>query len=164
MPTVLPFHRAVVLHPAFAPVAADEPFSVHTRWIESESDIVLAPQSPATTGSEAARERLIVEVGGKRLEVTVPVSVVAGTGPAAEAGAGAGTGPGRRRGAPRRQQRSAASGAALISPMQGTIVTIAVTEGQSVSAGEVVVVLEAMKMEQPLQAHTSGTVTRLSVA
>jgi acetyl-CoA/propionyl-CoA carboxylase, biotin carboxylase, biotin carboxyl carrier protein len=158
MPTVLPFHRAVVTDPAFA----DEPFTVHTRWIETDFSTSLPPQEPASTQDTPPRERLTVEVGGKRLEVTVPLPDRAAaapvnakrhhraTRPAASSPVGAGS------------SRSASD--ALISPMQGTIIKIAVAEGQQVSAGDVVVVLEAMKMEQPLTAHKDGTVTGLSVA
>ncbi|HLJ98735.1 MAG TPA: biotin carboxylase N-terminal domain-containing protein [Streptosporangiaceae bacterium] len=154
MPTVLPFHRAVVRDPAFRPATADEPFIIYTRWIESEFDNTLEPQEPATASDQPERETLTVEVAGKRLEVSVPLSRHA---PAAAQ-------PAQRRAASRQQHPSAASGAALISPMQGTIIKIAVTEGQQVSVGDTIVVLEAMKMEQPLQAHKAGTVTGLAVS
>jgi acetyl-CoA/propionyl-CoA carboxylase, biotin carboxylase, biotin carboxyl carrier protein len=151
MPTVIPFHRAVVRDPAFR---GPDSLGVHTRWIETEFSAGL----PAFDGAfssvdEPARERLIVEVGGKRLEVIVPVSVRTTASPATSE---------RARRSPRAAS-SAPAGDALISPMQGTIIKIAVTEGQVVSAGDVVVVLEAMKMEQPLVAHKDGTVAGLSV-
>jgi len=151
MPTVLPFHRAVVTDPAFT----SEPFAVHTRWIETEFAADLPPQDPAAVAPAAERERLTVEIGGKRLEVIVPVSLSrrAAAAPAlAER--------------PRRATRHTPptpAGDSLISPMQGTIIKIAVSEGQQVSAGDVVVVLEAMKMEQPLTAHKDGMVAGLSV-
>jgi acetyl-CoA/propionyl-CoA carboxylase biotin carboxyl carrier protein len=154
MPTVLPFHRAVVADPAFT----SEPFSVHTRWIETEFGGDLPPYSgdqAAPDGQVADRERITVEVGGKRLEVVLP------------AGFGAGQAPARR---PRRERPDGPSGGdgqaggdALVSPMQGTIVKIVAEDGQAVSAGDTVVVLEAMKMEQPLTAHKDGTVTGLTV-
>ena len=151
MPTVLPFHRAVVRDPAFT----DDPFRVHTRWIETEWTNELAPWAGVAAADEpAARETVVVEVGGRRLEVTLP----AGLG-AAAAGAAAPQ-PGRRS-----RSRSGAAGPggdALTSPMQGTIVTLAVAEGDHVETGDLVVVLEAMKMEQPLTAHKSGTVKGLS--
>jgi acetyl-CoA/propionyl-CoA carboxylase biotin carboxyl carrier protein len=159
LPTVLPFHRAVVSDPAFAP-APGEPFAVHTRWIETEFDNRIEPWSgPAgEAGEPEERERLVVEVAGKRLEVSLP----AGFG--AAGGARTAAVPGRS--APKRSasraSKAAASGDALTSPMQGTIVKIAVEEGQTVAAGELVVVLEAMKMEQPLAAHKAGTVTGLA--
>ncbi|MBG0813435.1 biotin carboxylase N-terminal domain-containing protein [Planomonospora sp. ID82291] len=168
MPTVLPFHRAVVTDPAFAPPVEGEPFSVHTRWIETEFDNTIPPYAGETgdeSGPEPAeRERITVEVGGKRLEVVLP----AGFG---LAGPGAGRAPGTSgsAAAPRRRggggaAKKAASGDALVSPMQGTIVKVVATDGDTVAAGDTIVVLEAMKMEQPLTAHKSGTVTGLSAA
>ena len=173
MPTVLPFHRALLEDPAFT----SEPFSVHTRWIETEFAGHLPPYSPdGATASDGAgpageRERIVVEVSGKRLEVVVPAGLGAVTGgPAARpdaAGRGpgsAGRGPGRT--AERRSRGAAtppADGDALVSPMQGTIVKIVAADGQQVTAGETIVVLEAMKMEQPLAAHKDGTVAALTV-
>src|SRR5690242_11265906 len=155
MPTVLPFHRAVVADPAFA----GEPLRVHTRWIETEFDAPMPAQDAAEVSEPAGREAVIVEVGGKRLEVIVPAGA---WGPSGSGGAG-GT-PARAGARPRsRRAHHASSGDTLTSPMQGTIIKIAVTEGQQVSAGDTVVVLEAMKMEQPLTAHKDGTVTGLSV-
>jgi len=155
MPTVLPFHRAVVADPAFA----GEPLRVHTRWIETEFDTPMPPQETAGAAPAPEREKLTVEVAGKRLEVVVPAGLAAGRRTdAGSAGAERARGSGRaRRSAP------AGSGNTLVSPMQGTIVKIAASEGQQVSAGDVIVVLEAMKMEQPLTAHKDGTVTGLSV-
>ena len=150
MPTVLPFHRAVVTDPAFA--APDGSLRVHTRWIETEFSAPLPAQDPPSATDPPDRETLTVEVDGKRLNVTVP-----GRSPVAAAS------PER----PRRAGRpagSAPAGNALISPMQGTIIKIAVADGQQVQAGDVVVVLEAMKMEQPLNAHKDGTVAGLTAA
>ncbi len=163
LPTVLPFHRAVVVDPAFAPADPDQPFSVHTRWIETEWD----NQVPAWTGtSEAAgpepeRSTVVVEVGGKRLEVSLPGGLLAGSGTAA-GGDGAANGRAGRR-SRRTGPAAAVSGDALTSPMQGTIVKLAVEEGQNVAAGDLVVVLEAMKMEQPLTAHKAGRISALAV-
>jgi acetyl-CoA/propionyl-CoA carboxylase, biotin carboxylase, biotin carboxyl carrier protein len=200
MPTLLPFHRAVVTDPAFT----SSPFTVHTRWIETEFDGGLQPYSGAVESpadgqdaagaAAAARERITVEVGGKRLEVVIPAGLGAGVhaspgAAGAPGGRGGPFGPGGPGGAGQsarspagrsRRRRSggdssadgggtgggaggAAGGDALISPMQGTIVKIVAAEGQHVSAGETVVVLEAMKMEQPLTAHKDGTVTGLAV-
>ncbi|HUY46569.1 MAG TPA: biotin carboxylase N-terminal domain-containing protein [Streptosporangiaceae bacterium] len=155
MPTVLPFHRAVVRDPAFT----SEPFAVHTRWIETEFAGAIEPFSapPADeAGAERPRERITVEVGGKRLEVVLP------------AGLGMAGPPATARRAPRgRRSGGAAAGKAsgdeLASPMQGTISKIVAAEGDRVSAGDTVVVLEAMKMEQPLTAHKDGTVTGLAL-
>ena len=159
MPTVLPFHRAVVDDPAFA----GDHFDVHTRWIETEFAAVLEPQASAVTAEDPPRERLTVEVGGKRLEVVLPavLSLPAASGAPSSS-------PERTRGSRTSSRRSrgvsgAGSGDSLVTPMQGTIVKIVAAEGQQVSAGETVVILEAMKMEQPLAAHKAGTVTGLAV-
>ncbi len=157
MPTVIPFHAAVVSDPAF--IGSDGSFAVHTRWIETEFDNKLAPYAGELDGGAEAgeREKVTVEVGGRRLEVVLP----AGLGAAASgAAAGAKKKPARRAGGA--GKGAAASGDALTSPMQGTIVKIAVEEGQTVAEGDLIVVLEAMKMEQPLNAHKAGTVTGLS--
>ena len=159
MPTVLPFHRAVVADPAFA----GEPLRVHTRWIETEFHTPMPAQEtaePASGPGSAEREKLTVEVGGKRLEVVLPAGFARGDGAPRERGVPGGRAPGAKRG---RRSVHAGSGDTLTSPMQGTIIKIAVAEGQRVSAGDAVVVLEAMKMEQPLTAHKDGTVTGLSV-
>jgi len=169
MPTVLPFHRAVVVDPAFAPEAG-EPFRVHTRWIETEFDNTIEPWSPATAdladlaGGDASvrpATTLTVEVDGKRLQVRLP-------GEFAVPATGSGPTPGGLRAAPKRTRgRTAAGGAsgnALTCPMQGTIVRVAVTDGDTVAAGDLVVVLEAMKMEQPLTAHKAGVVKGLAVS
>ncbi len=156
MPTVLPFHRAVVRDEAFTA----EPFQVHTRWIETEFSNTIEPYSgpPAEPAEAALRERITVEVGGKRLEVVLPTGLGA-AGPAAAT-------PARR---PSRGRQAGSDGAGqasgdeLASPMQGTITKIVAAEGEHVSAGDTVVVLEAMKMEQPLTAHKDGTVTGLAV-
>jgi acetyl-CoA/propionyl-CoA carboxylase biotin carboxyl carrier protein len=159
MATALPFHRAVVRDPAFAP-ADGATFTIFTRWIETEFD----NQVPPFTGAAAAdpdageRERVVVEVNGKRLEVTLPSGFGAGGG-----GNPAGGGPKK---APKRSTAkragAAASGDALTAPMQGTIVKVAVSDGDVVAAGDLVVVLEAMKMEQPINAHKAGTIAGLS--
>ena len=152
MATALPFHRAVVRDPAFT----SHPFTVHTRWMETEFDNQIPPFAGAAEAAEeaATREIVVVEVGGKRLEVSLP------------AGFGSGGGAGPRKAAPKRsvgkRSASGASGDSLIAPMQGTIVKVAVSDGDVVSAGDLVVVLEAMKMEQPLNAHKSGTITGLA--
>ena len=161
MPTVIPFHRAVVSDPAFAPADAKEPFTIHTRWIETEFVNTIPPWSGHGEDAEApaARESVVVEVGGKRLEVTLPAGLAKGNG-----GGGAGgkaAAPAKRRGGGAKG-KAGVSGDALASPMQGTIVKIAVEEGATVAAGDLVVVLEAMKMEQPLTAHKAGTVTGLA--
>jgi acetyl-CoA/propionyl-CoA/long-chain acyl-CoA carboxylase, biotin carboxylase, biotin carboxyl carrier protein len=160
MPTVLPFHRAVVSDPAFA----GDHLGVHTRWIETEFAGALAPQDTPAPALEPARERLTVEVGGKRLEVVVPAAL--GVSAAADSSRPPERSVGSRASA-RRSPRAAGgqvSGDALVTPMQGTIVKIVADEGEQVSAGEAVVILEAMKMEQPLVAHKAGTITDLTVS
>jgi acetyl-CoA/propionyl-CoA carboxylase biotin carboxyl carrier protein len=152
--TVLPFHRAVVRDPAFAP-AGGEPFGVFTRWIETEFD----NQIPAFTGAAepaepAERERVIVEVNGRRLEVSLPAGLAAGSRPTAQKVA-------PKRSAARKAA-GAVSGDTLTAPMQGTIVRVAVNNDDTVAAGDLIVVLEAMKMEQPITAHKSGTITALN--
>ena len=157
--TVIPFHQAVVDDPAFAPSEPQTPFAVHTRWIETEFDnrIPPYPGGGVTGEGEARRESVVIEVSGKRFEVSLP----AGLGTVGEAsGRGAGARPPRRSAAGRAGH--VAGGDALTSPMQGTIVKVVVEEGQQVEAGELVVVLEAMKMEQPINAHKAGIVTGLA--
>ncbi|WP_030591441.1 acetyl/propionyl/methylcrotonyl-CoA carboxylase subunit alpha [Streptomyces anulatus] len=155
MATAIPFHRAVVADPAFTA----DPFTVHTRWIETEFVNEIKPfaaPADADAEDEAGRETVVVEVGGKRLEVSLPSSLGMSL---ARTGLAAGAKPKRRAA---KKAGSAASGDTLASPMQGTIVKIAVEEGQEVKEGDLVVVLEAMKMEQPLNAHRSGTVKGLT--
>ena len=165
MPTVLPFDRVVVRDPAFTA----EPFSVHTRWIETEFENAIEPWSgrgpgpapapgPGQENAQPPRERITVEVDGKRLEVVLPAGLGAVAGPAPAASRRPGRG--RRAGA---AAAAPASGDDLVSPMQGTITKIVAAEGDRVSAGDTIVVLEAMKMEQPLTAHKDGTVTGLAV-
>ncbi|MFI5843648.1 acetyl/propionyl/methylcrotonyl-CoA carboxylase subunit alpha [Catenuloplanes sp. NPDC051500] len=165
MATALPFHRLVVRDPAFTA----EPFTVHTRWIETE----WSGEVPAFTGGGAAeaetpRETIVVEVGGKRLEVSLPGGLGASGGFGSPGGLGASGDGGARnsRSSTRRTggrgAATAAGGDALVSPMQGTIVKIVANEGDTVSEGDLIVVLEAMKMEQPLNAHKSGTITDMT--
>jgi acetyl-CoA/propionyl-CoA carboxylase, biotin carboxylase, biotin carboxyl carrier protein len=160
MPTVLPFHRAVVNDPAFA----GEPFTVFTRWIETEFTAGLEPQDAAVIEADAERSRLTVEVGGKRLEVTLPAALaIAAPAGGATAPAAGGRPSSRRSRAGGAGRAGQPGGDSLVTPMQGTIVKIVAAEGQQVSADDTVVVLEAMKMEQPLKAHKAGTVTGLAV-
>ncbi|QUH06429.1 ATP-grasp domain-containing protein [Saccharopolyspora erythraea] len=152
--TVLPFHRAVVADPAFTAEGAGG-FGVHTRWIETEFDNTLPAFDGAAEAAEAARRRtVVVEVGGRRLEVSLPADLTPAVAPAAGAGRAR-----RRSGGGR---GGAASGDAVTAPMQGTLVKLAVAEGDRVGAGEEIAVLEAMKMENPVLAHKDGTVTGLT--
>jgi acetyl-CoA/propionyl-CoA carboxylase biotin carboxyl carrier protein len=157
MATVLPFHRLVVADPAFA-ADTGEGFSVHTRWIETEWDNTVEPFAGGQEADEEAapRQNVVVEVGGRRLEVSLPGDLAIGTGGAA---AGKSKAPRKRGGG---TGGAAVSGDAVTAPMQGTIIKVAVSDGDTVSAGDLVVVLEAMKMENPVTAHKDGTVTGLS--
>ncbi|MFI7679591.1 biotin carboxylase N-terminal domain-containing protein [Actinophytocola sp. NPDC049390] len=153
MATVLPFHRVIVRDPAFA-----AEFTVHTRWIETEFDNRIepfpTPTDPAPSEEqEGERQTVVVEVGGRRLEVSLPAGLATGSAPKAAAK------PRKRAGG----KTTVASGDAVTAPMQGTIVKIAVEDGQAVQAGDLIVVLEAMKMENPVTAHKPGTVTGLNV-
>ncbi|WP_329262254.1 ATP-grasp domain-containing protein [Actinoallomurus sp. NBC_01490] len=155
MATAIPFHRAVIEDPAFT----SAPFTVHTRWIETEFTNTIPPFTGGAgteDAGEPGRETVVVEVGGKRLEVSLPASLGT-TLPRATAAGGARP---KRRAAGR--SGPAASGDTLTSPMQGTIVKVAVEEGEHVGEGDLVVVLEAMKMEQPINAHRSGTIKSLT--
>ncbi len=153
--TALTFHRVVVRDPDFAP-APGEPFKVHTRWIETEFNNTIPAYHGSADGviEPQERETVVVEVGGKRVEVTLPAGLGAS---AAPAGAAA---PKKRKGAGKKA--GGASGDSLVAPMQGTIVKVEVEEGQQVAEGDLIVVLEAMKMEQPLNAHKAGTIAKLT--
>ncbi len=161
--TVIPFHRAVVSDPAF--IGDENGFSVHTRWIETEWENTVEPFTGggAVDEEEAQpRQTVIVEVGGRRLEVSLPGGLGLG-------GNGGTPAHGAIRKKPKARKRGghggagAASGDAVTAPMQGTVVKVAVEDGQQVSAGDLIVVLEAMKMENPVTAHKDGTVTGLAV-
>ncbi len=158
MPTVIPFHAAVVSDPAFigTPVEKPEEFQVYTQWIETEFDNQITPYAGASADADEPDERnkVTVEVGGRRLEVVLPAGLAAMGGGAA----GGAKKPKRRSG---KKAGAAASGDSVASPMQGTIVKVTVEEGATVEEGDVIVVLEAMKMEQPIKAHKAGTVSGL---
>ena len=159
MATVLPFHRKVVRDPAF--IGNKKGFQVHTRWIETDFNNTIEPFTGVTdpeSGDEAPRQSVVVEVGGRRLEVSLPGDLAVAAGPA---GPAARSKPRARKGG---KAAAAVSGDALTAPMQGTIVKVAVEPGQTVEAGELIVVLEAMKMENPVTAHKAGTIATISVS
>ncbi len=162
MPTAITFHEVITRDPAW--VGASNPtgegsFDVYTTWIETDFDNQITPYGGAAGEAPEAdeRQKVVVEVGGKRLEVVIP----GGLGGLAVGGAAGAGSKGKPKRAAGKKSGAAASGDAVASPMQGTIVKIAVEEGQEVAEGDVVVVIEAMKMEQPLKAHKAGTVTGL---
>lgn len=152
-PTVIPFHQAILDNPAF--VGDEDGFGVYTRWIEEEWDGEL-PSTPATDEDEdadtgaPARRTFAVEIDGRRIEVALPEELVA-------------AGPAKRKPKKRRAGKAAVSGDAVASPMQGSVIKVNVEEGQEVAEGDVLVVLEAMKMENPVKAHKAGAVTGLAV-
>ena len=154
-PTVIPFHQAMLNNPAF--VGDEDGFSVYTRWIEEEWDGEL-PSTPATDEDEdtdadtraPARRTFAVEIDGRRIEVALPEELVA-------------AGPAKRKPKKRRANKAAVSGDAVASPMQASVIKVNVEEGQEVAEGDVLLVLEAMKMENPVKAHKVGAVTGLAV-
>lgn len=151
LPTVLPFHRKIVRDPAFT----SEPFSVYTRWIETDFDNDIEPWSGSLADGEppVPRQNVVVEVNGKRIEVSLPTRML---GSAASATAVL---------PPRRNAGSvvaSATGDSVKAPMQATIVKLAVAEGDRVVKGDLVLVLEAMKMEQPIAAHKDGVIANLN--
>jgi acetyl-CoA/propionyl-CoA carboxylase biotin carboxyl carrier protein len=163
MATVLPFHRVVLDDPAFAATDAEH-FTVHTRWIETEFDNTIPKwEAPAAEPAEpneepAPRESFVVEVGGRRLEVSLPPELTAPNAAAAAPGQAAKAPPKRGRQRAGRQSSSDA----VTAPMQGTITKVVAANGDTVEAGDLLVVLEAMKMENPVTAHKAGTVGGLS--
>ncbi|WP_342338679.1 MULTISPECIES: acetyl/propionyl/methylcrotonyl-CoA carboxylase subunit alpha [unclassified Rhodococcus (in: high G+C Gram-positive bacteria)] len=159
--TVIPFHRAVVSDPAF--IGDGTSFDVYTKWIETEWDNQIEPftgTQPIDEDETLPRQNVVVEVGGRRVEVSLPGQFTLGT--------GGGAAPGAVRKKPKARTRGgahggAASGDAVTAPMQGTVVKVAVEEGQQVAEGDLIAVLEAMKMENPVNAHKAGVVTGLAV-
>ncbi|HKS44415.1 MAG TPA: biotin carboxylase N-terminal domain-containing protein [Amycolatopsis sp.] len=156
LPTVLPFHRALLDEPAFV----GEPFAVHTRWIETGFEHHIPPYDGEVVVPPAAeRETITVEVGGTRVEVGLPGGF--GLIPAPARDLPGSRNPGTRPAA-RRPGAAVAGGDAVVAPMQGTIVKLAAQDGATAAPGDLIVVLEAMKMEQPVTAHKAGTITGLS--
>jgi acetyl-CoA/propionyl-CoA carboxylase biotin carboxyl carrier protein len=160
LPTVLPFHRKIVNDPAFIGDEKANKFGIYTRWIETEwtNDIEAWAGIAEDAHVSAERNNVVVEVGGKRIEVSLPKRLLSGGGAAT---ATAGAAPKRKSGGGS-HSGGGASGNAVKSPMQSTVVKIAVNVGDTVNEGDLVIVLEAMKMEQPMNAHKSGTVKSIS--
>nr|WP_221247268.1 acetyl/propionyl/methylcrotonyl-CoA carboxylase subunit alpha [Gordonia humi] len=158
--TVIPFHRHIVSNPAF--IGDGEKFDVYTKWIETDWDNPIEPYAGAEPIEDDAepRQKVVVEVGGRRVEVSLPGDL--------NLGGGGGGVNGAIRKKPKARSRTkggakAASGDAVAAPMQGTVVKVAVAEGDTVAAGDLVVVLEAMKMENPVTAHKDGVVSGLAI-
>lgn len=158
MPTVLPFHRHIVENPAF--IGDGEKFEVYTKWIEEEWDNPIQPYvDPTDVDDEEAAlpsQKVVVEIDGRRVEIALPGDLALGGG----AGAPKKKAKKRRAGG----SKAAISGDAVAAPMQGTVIKINAEEGAEVAEGDTVVVLEAMKMENPVKAHKSGVVTGLAIA
>lgn len=156
LPTVLPFHRKIVRDPAFT--AESGVFGVYTLWIENEFANDIEPWQGETppVAQAAKRQTVVVEVEGRRVEVTMPSLLL----PLADADVTRGPAPRRAKGA----SVSGTSGDAVSAPMQATVVKVAVEEGQSVGEGDLIVVLEAMKMEQSIYAPHDGVVTGIDAA
>ena len=158
LPTVIPFHRAIVEEPAFIADAASD-FLVHTRWIETELETVIEPWDGAIEEGFDAEElyrTVVVEVEGRRLKVGVPAGIFA-------AGQRATLGKAPKR-AVTGSSAAGASEGRITSPMQATVVKVLVEPGATVVAGDLVCVLEAMKMEQPIMAPIDGTVETVGVS
>jgi acetyl-CoA/propionyl-CoA carboxylase biotin carboxyl carrier protein len=159
LPTVLPFHRKIVNEPAFIGNSAANTFGIYTRWIETEwnNDITAWNGIHEEASPALERNTVAVEVDGKRIEVSLPQRILPATVGAVSTNAAA---------APKRKAHGTASGAAsgkiLKAPMQSTVIKIAVAVGDKVTEGDLLVVLEAMKMEQPMAAHMSGVVKSIS--
>jgi acetyl-CoA/propionyl-CoA carboxylase biotin carboxyl carrier protein len=154
LPTVLPFHRKIVRDPAFT----SSPFSIYTRWIETDFDNDIEPWSGSLTDPTpaVARHSVVVEVEGKRIQVSLPTKLLP------SAGGSVSNAP-----APKRRSAgsvSSATGDSVKAPMQATIVKLAVAEGDVVVKGDLILVLEAMKMEQPITAHKDGTIANINAS
>jgi acetyl-CoA/propionyl-CoA carboxylase biotin carboxyl carrier protein len=153
LPTVLPFHRKIVRDPAFT----SNPFSIYTRWIETDFENDIEPWSGSLQDSSAAasRHNVVVEVDGKRIEVSLPTKLLPASGGVANAAAP------KRRGS---GSVSTVTGDTVKAPMQATIVKLSVADGDVVVKGDLILVLEAMKMEQPITAHKDGTISGINAA
>ncbi|MDQ1547616.1 MAG: acetyl-CoA/propionyl-CoA carboxylase, biotin carboxylase, biotin carboxyl carrier protein [Actinomycetota bacterium] len=152
LPTVLPFHRKIVRDPAFT----SSPFTIYTRWIETDFVNDIEPWSGEReydTVGTSSRHKVVVEVEGKRVSVSLPAKLLPASGSLANVAA------------PKRRASgavSSATGDSVKAPMQATVVKLAVRDGDKVVKGDLLLVLEAMKMEQPIAAHKDGTINGVS--
>lgn len=159
MPTAIPFHAHIVDNPAF--IGDGTKFDVYTKWIEEEWDNPIPAYVDPADAEEAEEatpnQKVVVEIDGRRVEVALPGDLALG---------GGGAGGAKKKAKKRRSggAKAGVSGDAVAAPMQGTVIKVNVEEGQEVAEGDVVVVLEAMKMENPVKAHKAGVVTGLAVA
>ena len=142
--TALPFHRAIINDPNFY-----EKFKVYTSYIENEfnNEIPAFSFKQGVADSKAASQKVVTEVNGHRFEVLIHTPE-----------------PIQKRHRVKSNAIGQASGDSLNSPMQGTVVKIVKSNGDRVETGDLIVVLEAMKMEQPLIAHKAGTIAKLQVS
>lgn len=156
LPTVIPFHQAITADPAF--IGDGESFDIYTKWIEEEWNnevpAYVDPAEAAEDSDELPAQKYVVEVDGRRVEVALPGNLAVGGGAAP-----------RKKSKKRRGggAKAAVSGDTVVAPMQGTVIKVSVENGQEVAEGDVIVVLEAMKMENPVKAHKSGIVSDLAV-
>jgi len=154
IPTVIPFHRLLVNHPQFT--AEGEPFSVFTRWVETDWDNEIEPWAGiAEDDQQDTLQTVTVEVDGQLVSVSLP-SRILGDGVKYSS-------PPRRRQSHQQTSHSGIKGDVVFAPMQSNVVKVVVSEGDHVNEGDLLLVLEAMKMEQPVTAHRSGTVTDLKI-
>ncbi|APT81970.1 acetyl-CoA carboxylase biotin carboxylase subunit [Corynebacterium ammoniagenes] len=156
LPTVIPFHQAITADPAF--IGDGESFDIYTKWIEEEWNnevpAYVDPAEAAEDSDELPAQKYVVEVDGRRVEVALPGNLAVGGGAAP-----------RKKSKKRRGggAKAAVSGDTVVAPMQGTVIKVNVENGQEVAEGDVIVVLEAMKMENPVKAHKAGIISDLAV-
>jgi acetyl-CoA/propionyl-CoA carboxylase biotin carboxyl carrier protein len=148
--TTIDADLAILRHPDFAATKHS------TKWVEEKLDLsnLVSTTGETHTNSEGLVEKsTVVEVNGKRFDVKVWVPPIGGMAPTAQ----------KTRSASRGTSQSAgATSGTITAPMQGTVIKVLVTEGQTVAQGDAVLVLEAMKMENQIQADKSGTVSKIS--
>ena len=148
--SVLPFHRAVIDHPDF--VGADG-FKVHTRWIESDFATPLAAAVRAVPAADTSLLRTAIEIDGRRVQLGLPAVLLQGLAAAGGQGASAAA-----------PAEAAVDAAAVTSPIAGNLHAWKVADGDMVQEGDVIAVMEAMKMEMQVTAHRAGRVALAAAA